>query len=99
MIDVLSFDHRDLDSKFVYILDAYYEIFLWIGASKLAKTAVSAAHTAISTYLASVDDSRPTPCPITDVFEGHEPPSFRSMFQGWVPREVVCISFFFPSSS
>lgn len=71
------------------ILDAFYEIYVWHGASCSAAEK-SMAEIVAKEYsaVASGVDGRPQPIPVTKVVSGKEPLAFRAHFQAWKAQDV-----------
>lgn len=77
-----------LESKNVYILDCYLDVFVWIG--KKSTRLVNAAAVKLSEELFNMID-RPDHALITRVREGTEPQAFKCKFAGW--DEVIAVDF------
>ncbi|XP_025833718.1 protein flightless-1 [Agrilus planipennis] len=77
-----------LNSKNVYILDCYVDVFVWIG--KKSTRLVNAAAVKLSEELFNMID-RPDFAMVTRVREGTESQVFKSKFVGW--DEVIAVDF------
>lgn len=77
-----------LNSKNVYILDCYLDVFVWIG--KKSTRLVNAAAVKLSEELFNMID-RPDYALVTRVREGTESQIFKSKFVGW--DEVIAVDF------
>lgn len=77
-----------LNSKNVYILDCYLDVFVWIG--KKSTRLVNAAAVKLSEELFNMID-RPDYALVTRVREGTESQIFKSKFIGW--DEVIAVDF------
>lgn len=69
-----------LDTKGVYILDCYTDIFVWTGrkATRLVRTAASKLSSSLEAMI-----NRPNFTLITSTLEGTESQIFKSKFEGW----------------
>jgi hypothetical protein len=77
-----------LNSKNVYILDCYLDVFVWIG--KKSTRLVNAAAVKLCEELFNMID-RPDYAVVTRVREGTEPQIFKCKFIGW--DEVIAVDF------
>uniref|UniRef100_A0A1Y1MDJ9 Gelsolin-like domain-containing protein n=1 Tax=Photinus pyralis TaxID=7054 RepID=A0A1Y1MDJ9_PHOPY len=77
-----------LNSKNVYILDCYLDLFVWIG--KKSTRLINAAAVKLSEELFNMID-RPDYALVTRVREGTEPQVFKLKFIGW--DEVIAVDF------
>jgi hypothetical protein len=66
------------------LLDAYAEVFVWIGADANANE-IDEARTLAAAYVAAcvTRDGRDPECPVNEIQSGREPPAFTSNFIGW----------------
>jgi hypothetical protein len=66
------------------LLDAYTEVFVWIGADANANE-IDEARTLAAAYVAAcvTRDGRDPECPVNEIQSGREPPAFTSNFIGW----------------
>jgi len=68
----------------VMLLDAYAEVFVWIGADANANEIHEARQLAAAYVAACVTrDGRDPECPVNEIQSGREPPAFTSNFIGW----------------
>ena len=66
------------------LLDAYTEVFVWIGADANANEIDEARQLAAAYVAACVTrDGRDPECPVNEIQSGREPPAFTSNFIGW----------------
>jgi len=84
--EIIDFAQEDLADDDVMLLDAYNEVFLWIGstANKLEREESMAI---AESYIAAATDGRDQACPIQKVEAGSEPPMFTAHFIGWLHSE------------
>lgn len=80
--------HTLLNSKNVYILDCYLDLFVWFG--KKSTRLVRAAAVKLSQELFNMID-RPDIASVTRVQEGTETQIFKSKFIGW--EEIIAVDF------
>ncbi|XP_062971177.1 villin-like protein [Cynocephalus volans] len=83
LTEVVFFGQEDLDKYDIMLLDAWQEIFLWLGeaASKWKKEVVAWGREYLKTHPAG----RSPATPIVLVKQGHEPPTFTGWFFTWDP--------------
>ncbi|KAI4563924.1 hypothetical protein MJG53_016498 [Ovis ammon polii x Ovis aries] len=83
LTEVVFFSQEDLDEYDVMLLDAWQEIFLWMGAaaSEWKQKAVAWGQEYLKTHPAG----RSLATPIVLVKQGHEPPTFTGWFCSWDP--------------
>ncbi|KAL1132057.1 hypothetical protein AAG570_010015 [Ranatra chinensis] len=81
-------DHALLNSRNVYILDCYLDVFVWFG--KKSTRLVRAAAVKLSQELFTMVD-RPSHALVNRVQEGTESQTFRSKFTGW--DDVIAVDF------
>lgn len=77
-----------LNTKNVYILDSYGDVFVWLG--KKSTRLVRAAALKLSQEICSMLD-RPSHALVTRVLEGTENQVFKSKFEGW--DDVIAVDF------
>jgi hypothetical protein len=95
VMEIYNFNQDDLDPTDVMILDAYYELYVWIGKGSTQREKEEGVKVA-QDYIKLADDGRPTECPIYVVNQGYEPPQFTVYFQGWDDNIAqVCFLVFF----
>lgn len=81
--EIHSFSQMDLVNDDVALLDAYYEVFLWIGSGANENEKKLVEETARK-YLESAKDNRnPNDCTICTVLAGRETLNFTKYFKGW----------------
>ena len=87
--EVLKYSQDDLDHGDAVILDAYFNVFVWIGARSHPAERRLALQTALDyvEYAAGVD-KRPKTTPVLRVLDGKEPMIFSTYFHGWDMRPV-----------
>eukprot|EP01117_Protostelium_nocturnum_P005704 TRINITY_DN205_c0_g1_i1.p1 TRINITY_DN205_c0_g1~~TRINITY_DN205_c0_g1_i1.p1 ORF type:complete len:1692 (+),score=893.77 TRINITY_DN205_c0_g1_i1:53-5128(+) len=78
------FSQEDLSSDGIYLLDTYFNVFLWIGSKAREADKKTALETALN-YLqfAIKADGRPSSVTVSNVKEGSEPAAFTASFFGW----------------
>lgn len=83
LMEVVFFSQEDLDKYDVMLLDAWQEIFLWLGeaAARQKEEAVAWGQEYLKTHPAG----RSQATPIVLVKQGHEPPTFTGWFLTWDP--------------
>ena len=83
LVELLDVAPASLDDDDVFILDAYAEIFVWLGRRALDSDLNHASVLAFELAAVMADvDGRPSPCPVSVVRSGLEPPSFTCLFGG-----------------
>ncbi|KAM9304745.1 villin-1 [Gastrophryne carolinensis] len=82
--EIGDFHQDDLSEDDVFLLDAWDQVFLWIGKNANEKEKTEAALTA-QEYLRSHPGGRDTNTPIVIVKQGFEPPTFTGWFHAWDP--------------
>ena len=82
--EIFNFCQDDLCVDDVMLLDAYAEVFVWIGADANANE-IDEARTLAAAYVAAcvTRDGRDPECPVNEIQSGREPPAFTSNFIGW----------------
>eukprot|EP01023_Acetabularia_acetabulum_P035871 TRINITY_DN3388_c0_g1_i10.p1 TRINITY_DN3388_c0_g1~~TRINITY_DN3388_c0_g1_i10.p1 ORF type:complete len:596 (+),score=158.97 TRINITY_DN3388_c0_g1_i10:132-1919(+) len=85
--EVYDFSQDDLETHDVMMLDAYYEVFLWMGREANENERTKAVEVAMD-YIKAISaiDGRDAETPITKVKQGNEPPMFTMYFIGWDPE-------------
>lgn len=78
--EIFDFTQEDLISDDIMLLDAWTEIFLWIGNGSNADEKKAALETAIKYLQNSPGDRNPDNTPILTVKQGFEPPLFTCHF-------------------
>uniref|UniRef100_A0A8C5U751 Villin-1 n=2 Tax=Passeriformes TaxID=9126 RepID=A0A8C5U751_9PASS len=82
--EIIDFTQDDLEESDVYLLDAWDQVFLWIGKDANESEKEAAAVMA-QEYLRSHPSGRDLDTPIIVVKQGHEPPTFTGWFMAWDP--------------
>uniref|UniRef100_A0A6I8NEL5 Villin-1 n=1 Tax=Ornithorhynchus anatinus TaxID=9258 RepID=A0A6I8NEL5_ORNAN len=82
--EVTDFTQDDLDEGDVYLLDAWDQVFFWVGKNSNSEEKEAAASTA-QEYLKTHPSGRDLGTPIVVVRQGHEPPTFTGWFLAWDP--------------
>lgn len=86
MKEIAAFTQEDLINDDVYILDAYDNLFIWIG-NKSNSFEQKGARTKAQKYLEGLTDQRDkSAVVINEVEAGREPPSFVINFIQWEPE-------------
>jgi len=83
--EIPNFCQDDLINDDVMVLDAYHEVFVWIGDKSTENEKQSSMKVAIE-YVQKSDDGRSKDSPIYTIEAHHEPPIFTCYFQGWDPK-------------
>ncbi|XP_077304014.1 villin-1 [Lithobates pipiens] len=82
--EITDFNQDDLNDDDVFLLDAWDQVFLWIGRgandAEKAQVAVTAQE-----YLKTHPGGRDLSTPIVIVKQGFEPPTFTGWFHAWDP--------------
>lgn len=81
-VEIHNFTQDDLDSTDVMILDAFHEVFVWIGRGSTEREKKEGV-TIAQDYIKMADDGRSADSPIYVVHQSEEPPLFTVYFQGW----------------
>jgi hypothetical protein len=81
-VEIHNFTQDDLDSTDVMILDAFHEVFVWIGRGSTDREKKEGVKIA-QDYIKMADDGRSPDSPIYVVNQSEEPPLFTVYFQGW----------------
>lgn len=81
--EIRAFSQTDLVNDDVALLDAFYELFIWIGSGANENEKKLVEETA-KKYLESAKDGRnPNDCTVCTVFAGKETLNFTKYFKGW----------------
>lgn len=81
--EIRSFSQTDLSVNDVALLDAYYELFVWVGSGANENEKKLVQETA-QKYLESAKDGRNhNDCVVCTVFSGKETLNFTKYFKGW----------------
>ncbi|XP_032073181.1 villin-1 [Thamnophis elegans] len=82
--EITSFTQDDLEQDDVFLLDAWDQVYFWIGKDANEAEKEAAAVTA-QEYLKTHPGSRDPDTPIVIVKQGNEPPTFTGWFVAWDP--------------
>uniref|UniRef100_A0A674HPP3 Villin-1 n=1 Tax=Taeniopygia guttata TaxID=59729 RepID=A0A674HPP3_TAEGU len=82
--EIIDFTQDDLEESDVYLLDAWDQVFLWLGKGANESEKEAAAVMA-QEYLRSHPSGRDLDTPIIVVKQGYEPPTFTGWFLAWDP--------------
>lgn len=82
--EIIDFTQDDLEESDVYLLDAWDQVFLWIGKDANESEKEAAAVMA-QEYLRSHPSGRDLDTPIIVVKQGYEPLTFTGWFLAWDP--------------
>eukprot|EP00163_Fabomonas_tropica_P012650 TRINITY_DN23990_c0_g1_i1.p1 TRINITY_DN23990_c0_g1~~TRINITY_DN23990_c0_g1_i1.p1 ORF type:complete len:848 (+),score=337.64 TRINITY_DN23990_c0_g1_i1:44-2545(+) len=80
--EIFDFAQDDLRDEDVYILDAYSEVFVWVGSQATEREKKMAYDSAVG-YVKHASDGRSPDTPIIRVEKGSEPAMFTCHFLGW----------------
>lgn len=80
--EIPDFSQEDLINDDVMLLDAYDEIYVWVGHDATKEERDKAITTALE-YVKNAKDGRSADTPIFKVLAGSEPPNFTCHFHGW----------------
>lgn len=80
--EVFNYDQEDLIEDDVMILDAYREVFVWIGQGANETERKMALET-VQNYINSDPSGRDPDTPIFQIQQGFEPPNFTGHFHAW----------------
>jgi villin 1/advillin len=86
--EIFDFTQGDLVHEDVMLLDAYDEVFVWVGRDATPKEKEEASKLALE-YVARVGDGRSPDTPIFRIADGREPPNFTCHFLGWNDAKPV----------
>lgn len=84
--EIENFHSKDLHQDGVFILDGYFELFVWLGEDTLStvrdiRLAMETAMDYADLMMKKEDRLGRDAC--TMIFQGHEPVSFKGHFQAW----------------
>ncbi|KAH0621249.1 hypothetical protein JD844_022336 [Phrynosoma platyrhinos] len=82
--EITNFTQDDLEEDDVFLLDAWDQVFFWIGKNANETEKEAAAVTA-QEYLRTHPGGRDLDTPIVIVKQGYEPPTFSGWFLAWDP--------------
>ncbi|XP_042328327.1 villin-1 isoform X2 [Sceloporus undulatus] len=82
--EITNFTQDDLEEDDVFLLDAWDQVFFWIGKNANEAEKEAAAVTA-QEYLRTHPGGRDPETPIVIVKQGYEPPTFSGWFLAWDP--------------
>ncbi|XP_061465270.1 villin-1 [Rhineura floridana] len=82
--EITNFTQDDLEEDDVFLLDAWDQVFFWIGKDANEAEKEAAAVTA-QEYLRTHPGGRDVDTPIVIVKQGYEPPTFTGWFLAWDP--------------
>ncbi|XP_062047778.1 villin-1 [Lepus europaeus] len=82
--EIPDFTQDDLEEEDVFLLDAWDQVFFWLGKHANEEEKRAAAVTA-QEYLKTHPSGRDPETPIIVVKQGHEPPTFTGWFLAWDP--------------
>jgi hypothetical protein len=83
--EIFHFTQEDLIDADVFILDAFKEVYVWIGSGSTVDEKRLGMETAMR-YVASAPDGRSSDTPIYRIEAGHEPELFTTHFHAWDTR-------------
>ncbi len=98
--EIMDFTQDELSTHDVYILDAYHELFIWVGKLSDEKEKIMAMEVALE-YQREATDGRPKDtAAVFAVYEGHEPLAFTGWYSisgmtsvsafSWMGLEQIC---------
>jgi len=82
VFEIFNFTQDDLDNDDVMLLDAFEEVFVWVGKNSTKREKEMANQVAID-YVKQSDDGRSLDSPVYIVESGAEPLEFTVFFHGW----------------
>ncbi|XP_005395703.1 PREDICTED: villin-1 [Chinchilla lanigera] len=82
--EIPDFNQDDLEEDDVFLLDAWDQVFFWMGKNSNEEEKRAAA-TTVQEYLKMHPSGRDLDTPIIVVKQGHEPPTFTGWFLAWDP--------------
>jgi len=85
--EIPDFSQEDLSKDDVMLLDAYSEVYVWVGSGSNDLEKKMAMETAID-YVHQAPDKRPTDTPIYRIIEGEEPIMFTAQFHAWEATKI-----------
>jgi len=80
--EVFNYTQDDLIQECVFILDAYSEVFVWVGRDARKEDKDLSLKAALD-YVTNAPDGRSADTPVFRVQAGGEPPNFTCHFLGW----------------
>ncbi|XP_053142779.1 villin-1 isoform X2 [Hemicordylus capensis] len=86
--EITDFTQDDLEDDDVFLLDAWDQVFFWIGKHANEAEKEAAAVTA-QEYLHTHPSGRDVETPIVIVKQGFEPPTFTGWFLAWDPLKLT----------
>lgn len=86
--EIFDFSQDDLINEDVMILDAFDEVFVWIGRDSTQRERDMALTSALE-YVKNVTDGRTGDTPVLKVLAGCEPPNFTCHFLGWNEAKAI----------
>jgi len=85
--EIFNFSQDDLINDDVIILDAFSEVFVWVGHDSTKDERDNAFKAALE-YVKRVNDGRHADTPVFKVMAGSEPPNFTCHFHGWDDKKA-----------
>lgn len=85
--EIYNYSQEDLLNDDVMLLDAYSEVFVWVGHDSNQKEKDTALQVALD-YVKAAPDGRSPQTPIYKISAGGEPPNFTCHFLGWNPSKA-----------
>jgi len=85
--EIFNFVQDDLINDDVIILDAYSEVFVWVGHDSTKEERDNAFKAALE-YVKNINDGRSANTPVFKVAAGSEPPNFTCHFHGWDDKKA-----------
>jgi len=82
VFEIFNFTQDDLDNDDVMLLDAFEEVFVWVGKNA-SKREREMANQVAKDYIKQSDDGRNQDSPVYIVEAGAEPLEFTVFFHGW----------------
>lgn len=86
--EVVNFNQDDLINDDVMLLDAYSEVFVWVGHDSTKQERDNSFKAALE-YVVKVGDGRPADTPVFKVMAGNEPPNFTCHFHAWDEKKAA----------
>lgn len=85
--EIFNYSQDDLINDDVIILDAYSEVFVWVGHDSTKDERDNAFRAALD-YVKNINDGRSANTPVFKVAAGSEPPNFTCHFHGWDDKKA-----------
>jgi len=85
--EIFNYTQEDLINDDVIILDAYSEVFVWVGHDSTKEERDNAFKAALE-YVKNIKDGRSPNTPVFKVMAGGEPPNFTCHFHGWDDKKA-----------